>query len=111
MLFLASLDDIRDGFIIVYGVLGIIFFFVASIVTLVLGLSVRGLIRTIKELLNDSVRPTVDSIKEAADTVRGTTDFVSKTAVSPILRTYGAIAGLRKGLSVLTGFNKGRRSK
>lgn len=108
---LVSLADIRDGVVIVYGILGILFFFVAAIVTLVVGLTARSLLRSVKDVIEDSVRPTVNSIKEAADTVRGTTDFVGRTAVTPIVRTYGAFAGVRKGLSVLAGVSRRRQAK
>ena len=101
MALLASLADIRDGFIIVYGVLGIIFFFIASIIIIVIGLSARALMRTARELLNDSVKPTFESIRDTADTVRGTTEFVGKTTVTPIARTYGILAGLKKGLGAM----------
>ena len=106
---LVSLGDIRDGFIIVYGTLGIIFFIIASVVALVVGLTLRGLIRNINSMLDESVRPAVTSIRDAADTVRGTTEFVGKTAITPILRTYGAFAGLRKGLGVISGLSRRRR--
>src|SRR5687768_6680731 len=98
---LVALADVRDVFIIIYGVLGIIFFFIASIVTLVIGLTVRALLRSARDLLDESVKPAVGSIREAAETVRGTTEFVGRTAASPIIRTYGMIAGARKGLGVL----------
>ena len=108
---LVSLADIRDGVVIVYGILGILFFFVAAIVTLVVGFTARSLLRSVKEVIDDSVRPTVNSIKEAADTLRGTTEFVGRTAITPIVRTYGAFAGVRKGLSVLAGVSRRRRAK
>ena len=103
---LASLADIRDGFIIVYGVLGIIFFLIATIATVFIFMAARGLVRSINDLLNDSVRPTVNSVRDAAETFRGTTEFVGKTTVTPIVRTYGAFAGVRKGLGVLSGLKK-----
>ncbi len=103
---LATLAEIRDGFLIVYGVLGIIFFVVATIATLFVFLALRGLIRSINQLLNDSVRPTVNSVRDAAETFRGTTEFVGRTTVTPIVRTYSAFAGVRKGLGVLSGLKK-----
>ena len=103
---LASLADIRDGFIIVYGVLGIIFFFIASIVALVLGLTARSLLRSARAVLNDSVKPAAESIHDAVDTVRGTTEFVGKTTVAPIARAYGIFAGVRKGLGILGGLSR-----
>ncbi len=108
---LVSLADLRDGFIIVYGILGIIFFFIASIVTVVIGFAVRALLRTVREMLDESVKPTMTSIKEAAETIRGTTDFVGKTTVAPIAKAYGMFAGVKKGAAVLAGLNRLKRSK
>jgi hypothetical protein len=105
---LISLADLRDVFIILYGFIGIIFFVIASVIALVVGLTVRGLLRNVNAMLNDSVRPAVSSIREAADTIRGTTDFVGKTAVTPIARTYGIVAGVKKGFGVLSGLNRRR---
>jgi hypothetical protein len=108
MIALASIADIRDVVVIVYGVIGIVFFFAALIVVLMIGFGFGGLIGKLRELLDESVKPTVESIKEAADTVRGTTEFVGRTAVTPIVRTYGMAAGVKKGLSVLATI-KGRK--
>ena len=99
---LVSLADVRDIIVIVYGVVGIVCFFIAIVVLAITGLSVKGLIKTVRDLIDESVKPTVDSIKGAADTVRGTTEFVGRTAVTPIVRTYGMAAGVKKGFSVLT---------
>ncbi len=98
-----SLSDVRDVIIIIYGIIGIIFFAVAVVVVLFVGLSAKGLFNYVKGLLNDDVKPALGSIKEAADTVRGTTDFVGRTAVAPMVKVYGAAAGVKKGLSVLGG--------
>ena len=98
---LVSLADIRDVFIIIYGVIGIIFFFIASIVTLVVGLTARSLLRNAGSMMEESLKPTLASIQDAAATFRGTTEFIGKTAITPIVRTYGIFAGVRKALSVL----------
>jgi hypothetical protein len=105
---ISTLADIRDVVVIVYGIIGIIFFFIGVIILLVIGFSARGLLRMVREMLNDSVKPTMASLRDAADTVRGTTDFVSRTAVTPIVKTYGAFAGARRGLGVLSNL-AGRR--
>ena len=104
---LVSLSELRDVVIVVYGIIGILFFFFAMIVLLVVGFSVKGLIGAVREMLDESVKPTLDAVKGTADSVRGTTDFMGKTAATPIFKTYGAIAGVKKGFSVLSGF-KGR---
>ena len=103
---LVSLGDIRDAVVIVYGIIGILFFFVAIIISIFLFFTVKGLINSVRGLLDESVRPAVDAVKQTADTVRGTTEFVGQTAIAPIVRTYGAIAGVKKGLGVLAGLNR-----
>ena len=111
MRLLITLADIRDGFIIAYGVVGIVFFFVGLIVAIGLFLSVRGLIRSLREVIDESVKPTLGSIRETADSVRGTTEFVSQTTITPILKSYGTFAAIRKGVGVLTGLSRKKRGK
>ena len=98
-----SLADVRDVIIIVYGIIGIVFFAVAVIVALIIGLSAKSLFKYLRGLLDEDVKPTLGSIKDAAETVRGTTDFVGRTAVAPVVKVYGTFAGVKKGLSVLSG--------
>jgi hypothetical protein len=106
MTLLASLADFRDVIVIIYGIIGIIFFFVSIVITVALGLTVRGLIKNVNSLIDDSVKPALTSVQEVANTVRGTTDFVGRTTVAPIAKAYGMFAGLRKGASVLSGLKK-----
>jgi hypothetical protein len=106
---LVALADVRDAFIIIYGAIGIIFFFVAIIVTLFMFFSLKAVLRSLREVLDDSVKPTLGSVKATADSIRGTTEFVAETAVTPVVRTYGMVSGLRRGLGVLTGLsNRGK---
>ena len=106
---LISLADIRDVFLIIYAILGIVLLVVLIVVSLALLFAVKGLIRKVNGLLDDSVRPAVGSIRDTAETVRGTTDFMGRRAASPIIRTYGAVAGVRKGLGVLAGLRRTRQ--
>lgn len=99
---LVSLADLRDIVVIVWGIISAIFFFVAIIVTLIIGFSVKGLLNKVNSLVDENVKPTLGSVKEAAETVRGTTEFVGKTAVTPVVKAYGTVAGVKKGLSVLS---------
>jgi hypothetical protein len=98
-----SLADIRDVVIIVWGTVAAVFFLVGLIVVLVLGFSVKGLLNMVKDLLNEDVKPALTSVRDAADTLRGTTEFVGRTTVSPVVKFYGTFAGIKKGLSVLSG--------
>jgi hypothetical protein len=98
---LVSLGDLRDIVIVVWGVISAIFFFVAIVVVAMTGLGIRKLLKKVHELLDDNVKPTLTSVKDAADTVRGTTEFASKTAIMPVVKAYGTMAGIKKGLGIL----------
>ena len=107
---LVSLADIRDVFIIIYGTLGIIFFIVATAAAVIVGMTLKSLLTTVKEMLDNDIKPAVASVRDAAETVRGTTDFVGRTTVQPIAKVYGTVSGVKRGLNVLGNLKKGRRA-
>jgi hypothetical protein len=102
-----SLDESRDIVVIVFGIVGATFFFAALAITILVGFAAMGLFTKLRSLIDESVAPALGAVKDAADTVRGTTEFVGRTAVAPVAKAYGTFAGLKKGLSVLSGL-KGR---
>jgi len=93
----------RDWVIIFMGIAVAAFFVVALVITLVLGLLLRALLKKSLSLIDDNVKPLLDSAKSTADHVKGTTTFVSQSAASPIIRTYGVVAGVRRAAGVLAG--------
>lgn len=93
----------RDWVIIIMGILIAAFFFVALLMTLVLGLLLRSLLGKLGALMDENVKPLLGSAKETADTVKGTTSYVSHAAVQPIIRTYGVVAGVRRAAGVIAG--------
>jgi hypothetical protein len=93
----------RDWVIIFMGIAVAAFFFVALIMTIVLGLLARALLKKSTSMLDDSVKPLLGSAKETADSVKGTAGYVSQAAVTPIIRTYGVVAGVRRAASVIAG--------
>jgi hypothetical protein len=102
---------IRDWFIIFYCLLGIIVFFFAAILIgalIWLVLSARGFL---KDIINGNLKPTLNSIKETAESIKGTTDFMGDKAASPVIRTYGMVAGVRRGLGVLSGLSRMRKGE
>ncbi len=103
-----SLDNTRDVVIIVAGSLTVAVLLAALIFTVVLGLASRALLNTVRSLLKDDVSPLLESVRQTVHTVRGTTAFVGETAISPIVRVYGAVAGARRAVGVITGI-VGRR--
>jgi hypothetical protein len=107
---LLFVSNFRDWVIIVAGILIAAFFFVSLIVAIVLGWVLWALVRKVMALLDDGgqmlderVKPLLGSVRETADHVKGTATYVSNAAVTPIVRTYGVVAGVRRAVGVITG--------
>jgi len=86
---------VRDIFIIVLALESLLIG--AALVILVIQLAV------LTNLIQNEVKPILTSAKEAASTLRGTSQFISKRAVAPIISVTSALAGFRK-LSNIIGF-------
>ena len=93
----------RDWVIIFMGVAVAAFFVVALIVTIMLGLLARVLMKKSIGILDDNLKPLLNNVNETASHAKGTASFVSSAAVTPIVRAYGIVAGVRRAASVLTG--------
>ena len=93
----------RDWVIIVMGIAIAAFFLLALVATVVLGLLARALLKKALALIDDNVKPLLGTAKQTADSVKGTAGYVSQAAVTPIVRTYGVVAGVRRAASVLAG--------
>jgi len=101
--YLLFVETFRDWVIIFMGIAVAAFFVVAMVITLVLGLLLRALLKKSGSVLDDNVRPLLDSAKSTTEQVRGTATFVGDAAVTPIVRTYGVVAGVRRAVGVLAG--------
>jgi hypothetical protein len=106
-----SLEESRDIVVVVFGIVGATFFFAALVITTAVGLASVGLVNKLRSLIDESVAPALGAVKDAADTVRGTTEFVGRTAVAPVAKAYGTFAGVKKGLSVLSGLRGRDKSR
>ncbi len=84
---------VRDIAIIVLAVESIII----GIVLVLLLWQVRSLTR----LLQEEIKPILDSAQETVGTIRGTTHLVSDTIVSPAVKIGGFASGVRRTLEVL----------
>jgi hypothetical protein len=93
----------RDWVIIVMGATVAAFFFVGLILMVVLGLLARSLLKKSLNVLDDGVKPLIETAKETASNVKGTASYVSDAAVQPIVRTYGVVAGVRRAVAVIAG--------
>ena len=93
----------RDWVIIFMGIAVAAFFFVALIVTIVLGFLARVLMKKSISVLDEGIKPLLSNANETVTHVKGTATYVTQSAVTPIVRTYGVVAGVRRAASVLAG--------
>lgn len=100
---LGAVSLTRDWIIIFMGVAVALFFAVGLVFTIILGLLTRALLRKSINVLDENVKPTLSSVKGSVDNVKGTTAYVSQAAVTPIVKAYGVVAGVRRAASVLAG--------
>lgn len=103
-----DLQTVRDWVVIVYGIFGIITFLTITVVTAVIGIGVTRLLRTVNDVVDTKVAPTVNSVRKTTETIRGGAAFIMDTAAAPVIKTYGVVAGVRRGVAVLTGLAKRR---
>ncbi len=108
---LLFVSTFRDWVIIVMGISIAAFFFVGLVMMLVLGLLTRSLLRKTSSILDDGVKPLLETAKETASNVKGTASYVSEAAVQPIVRTYGVVAGVRRAAGVIAGLTSADKPK
>jgi hypothetical protein len=94
----APTETIRDVVIIVVA-------FEFMVIGLALVILIIQLARLVN-LLQNEVRPIIDSASEAAHTLRGTARFLSDNLVAPVVKVNAAMAAARRALDM---FNFGRR--
>ncbi len=105
-----TMEAIRDGVIIAYGLLGALFFFVGILVLLGVFFALRTASDATGEVFNESVRPVtndaremVGDAREMVRTARTSVEFVTDNAVSPVIRAVAVVRGVRRGLESMVG--------
>jgi hypothetical protein len=104
-----SLETLRDWVIVVYGLMGIIAFFLVILVLLFILWVLRGVRGSIRSLMEDPIRPTLEEVRKTAQNVRGTSEFMADSAVHPVIRVVSTLRGVRRGIASLTGIRSRRR--
>jgi hypothetical protein len=99
-----DLQELRDITIVSFTITGTVLFLVAIIFTVAIGWATKSTISKVKGVVGDSVQPTLENVRETTENVRGTVAFVSDHAVTPVVRTYGIIAGARRFMAVVSRF-------
>ena len=105
------LEAVRDWVIIAAGSLMILVLMAMFVFTVVLGLSVRALLGVVQGTLKEEVNPLLDSTRLTVQRVQGTTTFLGETAVGPVIRVYGVVAGARRAVGVIAGITGRRKAK
>ena len=106
-----SLDEARDAVIIIYALLGIVFFLVAIIAALAIFFAVRMLTGLAREAYEEQARPLIDDVRGTVQSVRGSVEFVSDQAISPMIRVIAVVQGVRRGVETVAGIaRRGRRA-
>ena len=106
-----SLDEARDAVIIIYAVLGIVFFLVAIIAALAIFFAVRMLTGLARDAYEEQARPLIDDVRGTVQSVRGSVEFVSDQAISPMIRVIAVVQGVRRGVETVAGIaRRGRRA-
>lgn len=91
-----------------------IFIIVLALVTIVIGLFLAILIfqlQSLISLLRNEIRPILESANHTANTVRGTTTFVSDAVVSPIITAASYASATRQVLKVMTGSKTRKKTR
>jgi hypothetical protein len=86
-------STIRDIFIIFLAVESLII----GVALVILMIQVASLIN----LLQNEVKPILQSTSETVNTLRGTTQFLSENLVEPVIKLNSSLAGLRKILELV----------
>ena len=90
-----ELEAVRDVFIIALAFESCIF----GIVLLLMLIMLIRLVNTVEF----EIKPILEQTNETVNTVRGTSTFVSRNVVRPVVKTTGYIVGVRRGIKALFG--------
>ena len=63
-------------------------------------------LRNLTRLLQQEIKPILDSARETLGTVQGTTNLVSETIVSPAIKINEVAAGVRRVMEVILAIKK-----
>ena len=86
-----TLQELRDIAIVILALFGVLQLLLLVVLTILL----------YKKLL-----PVLDATKRTIQNIQGTTNFVSETTVSPLIRALSVVAGIRAVSSRVAGFRK-----
>ena len=92
----------RDFFIMCFTVAGTFAFMAIFVVTVAFGYASISTVLRGRRILKENVAPTLDSVRETSESVRGTVSFIGDNLVTPVVKVYGTVAGVRRFVRVLS---------
>jgi hypothetical protein len=104
-----ELSEYRDIALIFYCVAGFFAFLFIFLFTVVIGWTTWRLLRTSQRMLKENVQPAMDNVRQTSESVRGTVQFISDNAITPVVKTYGTVAGVRTFVTVLARLGRSRK--
>jgi len=105
-----NLADTRDIAVIAYSIAGTVAFVLIIFFTLAIGILSWMTLGRVRGILKHNVQPTLESVRQTSESVRGTVEFISDYAVTPVVKTYGTVAGVRQFVVVLSRLGRSRKS-
>jgi hypothetical protein len=93
-------EEWRDLFIMMFMAAGTLLFLLAIIFTLITGFMGVGVLSRVRTIVKENVQPAARNVRETTENVKGTVEFVSDTAVKPVVKAYGVAAGARRFVGV-----------
>jgi hypothetical protein len=94
----AATSQVRDIFIIVMALESLIIG--AALVVLVIQLA------SLINLLQNELKPIIQSTSDTVNTLKGTTTFLSENLVNPVIKLNSSLAGIKKLLEMVNLFKK-----
>ena len=91
----AELEALRDVFIIALALESCVF----GIVLMLMLIMLIRLVNTVEY----EIKPILEQTNETIGTVRGTSAFVSKGVIQPVVRATSVVAGVKRGMQALFG--------
>ena len=91
----AELEAVRDVFVIALALESCVF----GVVLMLMLIMLIRLVNTVEF----EIKPILEQTNETIGTVRGTTNFVSKNVIDPVVKTKSYVVGVRQGVKALIG--------
>lgn len=74
-----------------------------SLIALLMAVLLFFQLRSLLTFLQTEVTPILGSVKRTADTIEGTTHFIGRRAIGPLVTFVGLLVTIRRVLQVFTG--------